>query len=773
MPHRGGYGPSGYAAPPLDADPAEIVRWVKISSWEDWLPAYRPWWRQIEENVRMLSGRHWDVFIDSLGDFVDLSSWFASGDDRWRRYPVFNWVAHYYKLTLSKLTENVPAMGYVPGSPDELDARLAQIMEPVWKSTWNRIGMPELMYQLYGWVIGAARGIPMWRWNPDLGPAEEFTGPAVIRLLGPDGVQIREISDAPYVAFPDMSVYPHILNTMASDAYGAPLVDPESGEPIFEADEAAEGGLRMGPANRHRLGDIEASVISPVSLITPYGPEPFSRKPWYCHMYLEHVDEIARRFDVDVEPESLTSEDLLQLRLEYGSNYGIPSFGFAGSGGPSQASPRALEGMARVYEKWCRDVPGHPSLGEGRVTAVCRDQVLLDDRNPYWTETHKQVVMPFEAFDLIRYPFRQEGTSDLEILNPLNRAIDRRMGGLMDAVDYNEQPLTIFNRAAGIEEDPSELNRPGATTEAYFSQGPPVMRLPPAELPRSSQELAKILQDWMQLLGSQPFGSEGLPVTSDASGELQREVRFDTDRVWGATLRLHSYAWARAAEKIMGIYAACMSDDRIFTLAGTDSGWDFLAVKAQMFQGTVHAFPMPESAVLESRQEKQNRLLGLHRAGLIPPEKVVELLGYPDLTRAIRPGGPAYGMAERENLEIALGILPPVLPEHDHQIHILLHRRRMQSVEFRDADPGVQQRLRIHVRMHEMAMTAQQLPQLLAAAQQATAAGQPGEAPRGPGGGAPFAGAPEPRGPQRPSRAPRAPPQAVVAPTGPTPAGTP
>src|SRR6185436_18320857 len=161
-------------------DPEKILLWVKDRCWKDWHDAYRPWWRQVEENVRMLSGRHWDAYIESLGDFVDVSKFFVVDDQAWRENPVFNWVAHYYKLTLSKLTENPPGIGYLPASPDEIDARLAQVMEPVFKSCWRRMEMPEQIFDLYGWVIASARGIAKLVWNADLGPAEDYHGPSVV-----------------------------------------------------------------------------------------------------------------------------------------------------------------------------------------------------------------------------------------------------------------------------------------------------------------------------------------------------------------------------------------------------------------------------------------------------------------------------------------------------------------------------------------------------------------------------------------------------------------
>jgi hypothetical protein len=724
-----------------DTEDQDVLDWVGQRCWKDWENAYRPWWRQVEDNVRMLSGRHWDAYIQGIGDFVDLSTFFAIDDERWRRYPVFNWVAHYYKLTVSKLTENPPGIGYLPKTPDEADARLAQVMEPVFKSMWLTMDMPEHVFDLYGWIVTAARGITKLVWNPDLGPSEDYLGEATITLLTGDGPVRRTLSSAPYVRLGDEDDFaPYILNEPAQRD-GQVQFDEETGEPMYEPVDDAEDGVKWGPAHRARLGDLECRIVPPVAVITPHGPEPFHRKAWITHAYPMHVDEIQERWGVRVDPETLSFDEVLELKLAYGTHYGMPGKGSQGFG-LAHVDDVSLRDMAMVREHWIEERPGHTVLSRGRlIITAANAKVCYDDINPYFVPgTHEETVMPFEAFDLVKFPFRQEGTTDLEILNPVNRAINRRLGGMMEASDYNEQPLTLKKRQAQIDEDNAELNRPGTVAEYTDTQGrAPMERLPAGEIPRSSFELATTLQNWMQMFGSQPLGSEGLPVTTDPSGELQREVRFDTDRAWGGTLRKHGYGWARFALKGIGIYAACMADERILTLSGEDNGWDFIAVHPELFQGAVHAYPQPESMVLETRQERQNRLLALRTAfPEIPAETFIDLLGYPDLARLTRPGGPAWAMAERENLEILLGGFPPVLPEHDHATHLLNHRRRMQTIEYRNAPPNVQQAMRAHVRLHEMLGQQESIRQVGLAAPvanaQALAAGSAAMLSAGPGG---------------------------------------
>jgi hypothetical protein len=676
------------------ADPEEIVAFVKESCWGRWEDANRAWWRQVEENVRMLSGAQYDYFIETLGESVDLSRWFLSPDERWRQAPVFNWLQHYYKLTLAKLTENLPMVTFMPATADYKDSVMARVMDPIWRYEWNQMAMPQKMFHLYGWVIAAARAVTKLRWDPDRGPIQEFRGPAIFQQLQQSGIMTeRTIQDAPWTKNAQGGFEPNVVR----DADGQPIMDPD-------------GDPRFGDPYTSRIGDMAFDVITPTSLIVPHGPEMFWEKPWYTHKYLAPVEEIERRFNVRVEPDEISTDDDLGLKLAYGANYGMPDHAIY-THGLGSVQGEVLKGYVELYEHWRPELPGHPTQSRGRLILVCKERtVLYDDTNPFWVDQkHEHAIIPFDAFDAIPVPWRNEGAGDLEILNPIQRAFNRRMHGSLDSADFHEQPITFYNENALDDEQIAKLQIPGSYVAANFSVGEPFKRFDAPGLPRGSIEMTDRLQSWMQMLGSQPFGSEGLPVTQDASGELQREVRFDTDRVWGATVRYHSYIWSMVAEKMAGIMSSCMEDERLLSLAGQDQAPEFIMVQPEMFRGRVNVYPNPESQVLESRQERQNRVIALVGAQLIAPDAALRVLNYPDVNRAIRPGGggPAYAMAQQEHVELLVGQLSPVLPEHDHALHMAVHLEYMQTVAFRDLDPQRQELFRTHLMFHQMMMAGQ------------------------------------------------------------------
>jgi hypothetical protein len=205
----------------------------------------------------------------------------------------------------------------------------------------------------------------------------------------------------------------------------------------------------------------------------------------------------------------------------------------------------------------------------------------------------------------------------------------------------------------------------------------------------------------MYTLGGTSEGAEGNAVSTDASGELQREVRYDADRPWGATLRRHSYIWARMAQDMMEMIGVTMDDERLLQISGEDNAWKFFSVRPEMFQGRVQIKPQPESAVIESRQDKQNRISNLFAMQMIPPDVALQAMNYPDLVRMMRPNKEAYSLSQRENAELAMGIPSPVLPEHDHATHLTEHKKVQQTMEYRNWPEPLKNNFRLHIMYHE------------------------------------------------------------------------
>lgn len=678
------------------ADPASIVAYCNRTIWDGYAQLRRPYLRQVEENIRALAGRQFDCYIPELDQFQDLSRIFLPNDERWRRAPVFNWLGqHWFMLSLAKLTENIPVLGAMPATGDERDAATAALFDPFFKYQWSQMGMPELVFPHYGWVLAAGESVLMLRWDPDQGDPNDYYG---------------------------------------ADALAAPQQNQETESPYFQRPPT-------------RLGDFVCEVLPPTSVLYPYGPWPHWRAPWVMREYLMPVEEARQRFgNPNIQPDTTPVPDNLLTLTSYSSYYG--NSGSPGSTALFGTQGVAVKDMARIRERWERDTP---SQRYGRLTVVSASELLYDDINPFVVpDVREKVIIPFFRFQRPGYPFRQEGVSDLESLIPIARAKNRAMAGQMDFVEANEQPTMFYDLNKMPDDQVEEMHKVGGKVGVTGDPNNVAAYLNVPQLPAAAQELVAMLQQELDVLGHVNLGSSGNAVTNDASGELQKEVRFDADRPWGATLRLHSYEWARFGEALLDMAAVCVEDTRILALAGEEQALQFVSVQPDLFQGRAVIYPLPESAVIETRQDKQNRLVqALSTAATLPPplaDVFLKQMGYPHLQQSLRPSAVAEKLAERQIAEMVLsGQLAPVLPEQDHAAHILSVTNYMQTLAYRNVPEPVKQVLRLYKTLHE-AMGAQQM------VQQAQLAGQTAEAVHGV---LPEAMKPQPESETKPSKGPK------------------
>lgn len=676
-----------YQLPPIGADDKKAPSIID-RIWREYQQVRRPWILEVEDNIRMLSGRHYDRFIPSAGQFEDLSEYMMSGDEAWRQQPVFGWVGHvWYPAMLAKLTENLPILGATPATSDAADAVAAQVFDPIFKYEWDQMGMNRRRFDLMGWVLTAGVGVAWLFWDTTRGPSQTTEGPANIPL--PDGSSVY------------LESVPHRKT-------------PQGYVPAVAWDDAAGELRQTHPVGRIWEGDVGLEIPNPVSILRPYGPYDRQKLPWVGREYLMHVDEIKAKFGIEVEPESFsdTPDDTL-YGLSYTSPYGMPDNEGVGYLTGMGNVPKAVvvEGMARVRDYWCAATERD---GNGRLLICTRSKTLADGENPYVGPPGplNEPLIPCYVYDRPGFPWRQEGTTDLEALKPVNRAQNRRGGALMDSCDYNELSTLMVNEDAVQDEQRDNFGRRGSRVVYSPLTGEPAHFLNPPPIPDASMAMFGLLGQQMNMLGHINIGDEGGAVGGDdTSGELQREVRFDNDRFLGACLKLTSYVDAQMGLGIMHLLGIGATEPRLISISGEDNAAEFLTLGPEVFAGRINVIPMPESNVLESRQDKQNRITNAftvigNLASVDPTgalgKQYADSIGYPDVNRALRPGGQAYSVQVREIVEMARsGIPSTVLPEDADDVHIGVLVKHMQTAAFRRYPPPIQGAMLFHLQAHK------------------------------------------------------------------------
>jgi hypothetical protein len=722
--------------------------------------------RQIELNVRMLLGQQWNVWHPVLGQFFDTASWLSDAEKAYRRTPVINKLLKYFMVTHSRLTEGQPILTMLPG-PDRIDAELASTMDALVKKDWRDAGMEDVHDLLMMWLVVAGRAHAISRIDLGAGEWQPWIAEAPLPLEGPDGLPIPGPDGRPMMT-------PQPIPNVPLNADGSP-----------NAVMLTSGQVKpLGPPHMERIGGIAVDVYSPLQVRGQWGPQPWHKKRWHDVVRFLTPEEVYEAWKVEIEPD-VTATDAVNVatleRVLFGSGFFTGALGRLNSG---WSDSRAKGALCTVHERWEKPIPF-----DERLTGTWAEVLIETPENPggrhtIWTP--KQIISdgpreeawrftsPVRCWDFVRLAGRPGGVTPLEMMISPQRAYNRGRGQLEEQAALLGNPQLTADSQFGVLPEQID-NRPG---HIYVGlKRPGVKSMEYLEAPPVSADVIKSLEfsaDEIEEIGGMR-GLEGGAPSRNASGDLVEELRFNADRILGATSRRMPAEYARMADDWRLLYRRVYTDQMIIAINGDDQLAETLSVLPEVFkEGHVNIMPDAESMLPEGRGERQQRAERLWMAGAFGDPKAnesreafLQLSRFPNYARMARPGGADREMAELENGKILMGeFQQPVLEWYDHFVHLTVHERYMKGPQFLKQQPMVQQAFAIHRILH-----IQQVQRLLAQQAPGMGGGPPG-APGAPGGGAPSAlpGKPAPK--QLTPGAPK-PPASVVAQGGQAPTAIP
>jgi hypothetical protein len=666
---------------------------------QTWALQYRD--RQVEENVRMLAGQQWMIFSDLLQKWIDVSKFLTQDERRWRQRPVVNRLLYWFMLTHARMTENPPVVSFQPSTGDRSDALLAEVMDTVFKTLWIEMDMVEVIDRLMAWLIPGGSSYLRTRVDLDGGELQKFTGPASIPNQFGSGV--LDIPNAPY------------------DQEGNALVR-QTGPGEYE---------QTGDPYQMREGTLECTVHGPLEVRAEWNHLPFHRKRWAIFRQYLTPEQVYDTWGVELEPDTrgdeANSAGELQ-RILFGSGY----FGAAGNKpGVGGFDHGYNQGLIRVDEFWHKPSRVREGMEQnGRLLITTRHHVLHDGPRP----APFKGAGPIQRFDFTNLPGRPHGTTPQEMLNPLQRTYNRGYAQILEHRNLVTNPITVIDEQSGLEEE-MITNKPGLIVKVNRRPSiPPVEYADPPALPTDVYKIQDILQEEMDYLGNLE-GAEGAPPTRDASGELVKELRFNTDRFLGPTMRRAAGVMGRVVEDWMALLPSIWDEEKIIAYAGEDSVTRTVTVLPQMFEeGAVNVHVDIESMLPEGRGERQTRIYRMYADGLLgmpgSPEArkaYFDLARFPHMGRAIRPGGVHRSTAEQENGRLVQGVPAAEIQTfqwYDNEIHLWIHEEFMASPEFLKLDPQVQNEFHQHWIVHKAIQQLQMEAQMAAQLQMQQAEGE-------------------------------------------------
>lgn len=619
---------------PLDSKRLEMVhgRWAAQDA------IRLPYERQVEEHCRLLAGRQWDTWSDTLGRFVDVTSFMSEEDKAWRQRPVVNYLAYWYLLTHARLTENPPILTFQPATADRADAQLAQTLDTIYKTVWADAHMSEAMDRLMGWVTAAGTGYLKSYPDDTKGPESPRVGPASLTLEHPETGEPMEVDldqDVPYSA---------------------------EGEPQFEVQHDPESGdfhaVPTAEVEYEKDGQICVAVLNPIQVRGEWNNKPWHEKAWHIHRDYYTVAEVEGHWKVNVTadtstgtPDSASGSGPGYLeRLLFGSGYygtaerggNAALFGSSDTTGLQGGSTGTASdpGWLRIDEYW--EKPSELNDWKGRHSVMSATKVIYDGPNPF---PKLKGASPIRRFQFVGLPGRPSGTTPMEFLVPLQRQMNRFWAQGMEHASLMTNPLILKDEAAGLEDEQFHM-MPGGTLDGGLRNGQPmVMAFQPPTLSADFWKLQEMVRDTLMFLGN-ITGTEGKAPTDNASGELVSQLRANSDRFVGPTARQMVTEIARLADDWTAILSVLWTRPKLILTAGEDNITQTIAVEPALWSGNANAVPDVASMLPESRDSKQQRLMAAFSAGILgdpadptTAERVRPLFQFPNLGRAMQPGG--------------------------------------------------------------------------------------------------------------------------------------
>lgn len=658
-----------------DQDRVRLVR----ERWDGQSGVLLPYHRQIEEQVRMIAGRHWEVWSEPMRRYVDVMQYMSEQEKFWLQRPTFNLLVYWFQITHARLTESPPSPIFQPATSDRLDRELADCLTPVFRTLWGETQMEEAFVRATAWLVIAG--------SVYIESSADFS---------------RSAQQAPQQAVaesgaPDPAVFD-----------GGTAFDDEMTEPQ-PMDDTASGD--------EYEGNLVPRVRNPLEVRAEWGADiPWERKRWIITRSYLTLEEARSLYGVDIAPTPDVdgSSSILQ-RLLFSSGYydsssttlGGMLFGSDIGGGRQVAIDTMWEAPSELSPE-TDESPG------GRLLIVAGSQVLHDSPRPYRTKC----AGPIRRANFLELAGRGGfGTTPLESMIPVQKAYNRGWAQILQHRNLSTNPIKVIDSNAGIADDMPTL--PGGQIEADFSVSPqPVYYLTPPPLSSDVWRTQQSLLDLMRMLGS-TAGAEGAPQTEDPSGELVSQLRFNSDRPVAVAARSLAQCIAGMAEDWVAILPTIWPNERTLEYAGEDEMFRNVTLTSDLWEGSVNVRPDLENARLETPESKEQRAMAKFQIGLFGPPGTPEAAAkFAEYARTAKleglvdpPSSVDSDMARYLMSSIAQGqpFDPSILQEwYDYGTWTRVLREHMASPEFLKHEPTTAQQFKMLWAYIQTAQIAQQ-----------------------------------------------------------------
>lgn len=638
---------------------------------EDGRARRKPSEGQWYENIATFCGDIWaeyDVTLDQLIEPTKL--------DHKVRLPV-NLAQPMVRTEYSKLLKNRPIIDSLARSDVRADLNAARVGDSVLNNYVEfDLSMPKVRRRMLQWVLICGMGGIFVDHDPSALGDQEV-------LIAPDG---------------------------------SPVTDPQ----MIAAIQRHYRQKKKAPKTAAMpLGELRNVALSPFQLIYDFSKLDFSDAWWCVISEVFDVDEVYKRWGVEVEGEKNAKPGVLDRRaIERWDISTKPIIDW--NRGDTQK-------MCEVHRLFVR--PGHRYFPEG-VEIIFTDNELIDHQNFPW----KHNWLPAGVCGHVMAPWSQHTMSVVQQIKPIVLEISKTESQMIENRNLMGNPPWVEYVESQVQGEIE--NKPGLRLKINYM--PNVPEPHPVEMPDLAQyfkDLIPILKDHVLEISGQSEVSQGKVPAGARAGVTIAYLQEEDDTKLGPTV----LEYEECGERVAWLQLQTMAQEydiprtvRIHKPHSEPEVFDFMGT---MLTGIAGVKVQAGSALPRSKAARQQFILDLWDRRLEQdPRKVRDMLdlsqGEPDEWEK------DINQAERENRKMQLGQVVEVKEWMNHPAHHFQHRDFMKSPEYDELDPAIRKIYEDHDEAHSAKEREQQQAMMVQQQLAGQSGGGPGAPPQSGGGGA-------------------------------------
>ena len=472
-------------------------------------------------------------------------------------------------------------------------------------------------------------------------------------------------------------------------------MDPQ-GTPVFTREEIDQ--LQSVYKDRHqrmkttliKQGELVIKAMSPFQWVFDFSKLYVEEAWWLIVSEIMDVDEIWRRWNVEVESE--------KMKTSVWENRLFAMRGIREKDEPMKSNYQRLAEVHRMYVK-----PGHRFFPEGAHIVFTRDRIVHVETFPF-----EHGELPLSVMGHIFNPVSQHPMSIVEQVKPVVLEISKTESQMIENRNLMANPPWLEYRQNRIQGEIQ--NKPGLRLIIdYVHNVPEPHPIEMPDLPSYVQNLPTLLGEHVLEITGQNETAQGQVPPGARSGVAIAYLTEENDTKLGPTVMEWEEMNERVGGQIIGNFAQFYDTPRTIQIFKPHSEPEVLDFIGTVLNGVAGVKREAGSAMPRSTAAKQQFTMDLFDRGLIRnPRTIKDML---DVGQGeVEEWEKDMDQQERENRKLGEGERPEVYEWHNHPAHLYVLHDYMKSAEWDDLDEAQQAPYVEHEADHQdfMRMQAQQ-----------------------------------------------------------------